>query len=395
MEVSDGDKFMEDFEFGEHEDNVYYLSVPLRFGDEVAVLELGFDEVPTLLEIDSARETILKFVLIYLIVTVVLVIILSTLLSKPLQRLRTVSRKIASGDYTREMSVESDIFEISELTRDLEHMRSTLVGINARLEEEIVSREVAEAERRKAEIHLRHVDSLQSIGTLAGGVAHEFNNVLLPILLFTDFALEDLPDDSPVRSHLERVMKLANRAKGLTDQILTFGRPSGEAQTDIPDLAPIIDEAMSMVRALIPANIEIELSIRPSAGPIVGNANEIQQLVVNLCSNAYQSLAKSGGRIKVGLETCSVSTESSELHPELEEGEYVRLTVADTGVGMDSVILERIFNPFFTTREVGDGTGLGLSVVHGIVVKHEGKIIVSSEVDVGTTVDVYFPLREV
>jgi len=395
MEVSDGDKFMEDFEFGEHEDNVYYLSVPLRFGDEVAVLELGFDEVPTLLEIDSARETILKFVLIYLIVTVVLVIILSTLLSKPLQRLRTVSRKIASGDYTREMSVESDIFEISELTRDLEHMRSTLVGINARLEEEIVSREVAEAERRKAEIHLRHVDSLQSIGTLAGGVAHEFNNVLLPILLFTDFALEDLPDDSPVRSNLERVMKLANRAKGLTDQILTFGRPSGEAQTDIPDLAPIIDEAMSMVRALIPANIEIELSIRPSAGPIVGNANEIQQLVVNLCSNAYQSLAKSGGRIKVGLETCSVSTESSELHPELEEGEYVRLTVADTGVGMDSVILERIFNPFFTTREVGDGTGLGLSVVHGIVVKHEGEIIVSSEVDVGTTVDVYFPLREV
>jgi signal transduction histidine kinase len=395
MEVSDGDKFMEDFEFGEHEDDVYYLSVPLRFGDEVAVLELGFDEVPTLLEIESARETILKFVLIYLIVTVVLVIILSTLISRPLQRLRIVSRKIASGDYTREMSVESEIFEISELTRDLEHMRSTLVGINARLEEEIVSREAAEAERRKAEIHLRHTDSLQSIGTLAGGVAHEFNNVLLPILLFTDFALEDLPDDSPVRSNLERVMKLANRAKGLTDQILTFGRPSGEAQTDIPDVAPIIDEAMSMVRALIPANIEIELGIRPSAGPIVGNANEIQQLVVNLCSNAYQSLAKSGGRIKVGLETCSVCAESSELHPELEEGKYIRLTVADTGVGMDSVILERMFNPFFTTREVGDGTGLGLSVVHGIVVKHEGKIIVSSEVDVGTTVDVYFPLREV
>jgi len=293
------------------------------------------------------------------------------------------------------MSVESEIFEISELTRDLEHMRSTLVGINARLEEEIVSREAAEAERRKAEIHLRHTDSLQSIGTLAGGVAHEFNNVLLPILFFTDFALEDLPDDSPVRFNLERVMKLANRAKGLTDQILTFGRPSAEAQTDIPDLAPIIDEAMSMVQALIPANIEIELGIRPSAGPIVGNANEIQQLVVNLCSNAYQSLSKSGGRIKISLETCSVSMESSELHPELEEGKYIRLTVADTGVGMDSVILERIFNPFFTTREVGEGTGLGLSVVHGIVVKHEGKIIVSSEVDVGTTVDVYFPLREV
>jgi len=395
MEASDGDDFMEDFEFGEHQDNVYYLSVPLRFGDEVAVLELGFDEVPTLLAIESARETILKFVLIYLIVTVVLVIVLSTLLSKPLQRLRIDSRKIASGDYTREMSVESDIFEISELTRDLENMRSTLVGINARLEEEIVSREAAEAERHKAEIHLHHMDSLQSMGTLAGGVAHEFNNVLLPILLFTDLALEDLPDDSPVRSNLERVVKLANRAKGLTDQILTFSRPSGEAMVDIPDLAPVIDEAMSMVRALIPSNIEIEFGMRPSVGPVVGNPNEIQQLVVNLCTNAYQSLSKSGGRIKVSLETCNVSEKYAELHPGLREGDYVRLMVADTGVGMDSAILERIFDPFFSTREVGKGTGLGLSVVHGIVVKHEGEIIVSSEVDVGTTVGVYFPLRDV
>ena len=395
MEVGDGDNFIEDFEFGEHADNVYYLSVPLQFGDEVLVLELGFDEVPTLLEIESARQTILKIVLAYLFVTVVLVIILSTLLSKPLQRLRIDSRKIASGDYTREMSVRSDIFEISELTRDLEHMRSTLVGINARLEEEIISREVAEAERVKTEMHLRHVHSLQSIGTLAGGVAHEFNNVLLPMMLYTDLALEDLPDDSPVRSNLERVMKLANRAKGLSDQILTFGRPSGVAMVDTPDLAPVIDEAMSMVRALIPVNIEIELDLQPSAGPIVGNPDEIQQLVVNLCSNAFQSLPKSGGRIKVSLETCSVAAEIAELHPGLTEGNYVRLMVADTGGGMDSVILERIFDPFFTTREVGKGTGLGLSVVHGIVVKHEGEIVVSSEVDVGTTIDVYFPLRDV
>ena len=394
MEAGDGNNFMEDFEFGEHDDNVYYLSVPLRFGDEVSVLELGFDEIPTLLEIESARETILKFVLIYLIVTVVLVIILSSLLSKPLQRLRIDSRKIASGDYTREMSVESEVFEISELTRDLEHMRSTLVGINARLEEEIVSREAAEAERRKAEIHLRHTDSLQSMGTLAGGVAHEFNNVLLPMLLYTDLALEDLPDDSPVRPNLERVMKLANRAKGLSDQILTFSRPSGEAMVDIPDLTPVIDEAMSMVRVLIPSSIEIELDMQRSVGPIVGNPNEIQQLVVNLCSNAYQSLPKSGGRIKVSLETCNVSAKFAELHLGLAEGIYVRLRVADTGVGMDSVILERIFDPFFTTREVGKGTGLGLSVVHGIVVKHQGEIVVSSEVDAGTTVDVYFPLRD-
>ncbi len=219
--------------------------------------------------------------------------------------------------------------------------------------------------------------------------------MLLPILLFTDLVLEDLPDDSPARSNLERVVKLANRAKGLTDQILTFSRPSGEAMVDIPDLAPVIDEAMSMVRALIPSNLEIELDMQSSAGPIVGNPNEIQQLVVNLFSNAFQSLPESGGRIKVSLETCNVSAQFAELHPEFREVNYVRLMVAGTGVGMDSVILERIFDPFFTTREIGKGTGLGLSVVHGIVVKHEGEIVISSEVDVGTTIDVYFPLHDV
>jgi len=395
MEASDGDMFTEDFAFGEHDDDVYYLSTSLQFGDKVATLELGFDEAPTLREIESARETILDFVLIYLVVTVLLVVALSTLLSRPLQRLRHVSRKIASGDYTRELSVQSDIFEISELTRDLEHMRSTLVGINARLEEEIVNREAAESERRKAEIHLRHVHRLQSIGTLAGGVAHEFNNVLLPMLLYTDLALEDLPNDSPVRSNLERVMKLADRAKGLSDQILTFGRASGEAMVEISDVAPVIDEAMSMVRALIPANIEIELNIRPPVGPIVGNSNEIQQLVVNLCSNAFQSLPQSGGSIEVSLVNCSISAKFAEIHPRLTEGDYVGLKVTDTGLGMDPATLERIFDPFFTTREVGKGTGLGLSVVHGIVVKHDGDIVVSSEVDVGTTVDVYFPLRDV
>ena len=391
MEVEDGDKFVEDFKFGEHDDNVYYLSARLQVGDNFAVLELGFDEEPTLLEIESARETILYIVLVYLFITVVLVIILSTIVSKPLQRLRQDSRQIASGDYTRELSVESDIFEISELTRDLEHMRSTLVGINDRLEGEIVSREAAEAERRKAETHLRHVHRLQSIGTLAGGVAHEFNNVLLPMLLYTDLALEDLPEDSPVRPNLERVMKLANRAKGLSEQILTFGRPSGDAMTVVDDIAPVIGEAMSMVRALTPASVDIQLDIAQPAGPVRCDPNEVQQLVVNLCSNSVQSISTGGGHIKVGLKNCSVGPELAGKHPALGEGAYVRLRVADTGTGMDSATIERIFDPFFTTREVGEGTGLGLSVVHGIIVKHEGNIVVSSEIDVGTTIDVYFP----
>lgn len=394
MEETDGDGFEEDFGFGEHGDKVYYLSTPLIVDNTMAVLELGFDEEPALQEIASASKTVLTIVLVYLLITVFLVLLFGSILSAPLQRLRHDSHKIASGDYARQMSVESDIFEIKELTNDLEHMRSTLVGINARLEGEIAGREVAEAERRKAETHLRHMHRLQSIGTMAGGVAHEFNNVLLPILLYTELALEDLPENSPTRPHLERVLKLAHRAKGLSEQILTFGRPSGEEMTVYPDIAPVLDEAMSMVRALIPASIEIRIGIHRPIGPVQCDPNEVQQLVVNLCSNAYKALLQGGGGIRVGAENVEVTPELAAQRPSLKTGNYVRLTVADDGEGMDAATLERMFDPFFSTREVGKGTGLGLSVVHGIVTKHEGDIVVASEVGKGTTIDVYFPKVE-
>jgi len=226
---------------------------------------------------------------------------------------------------------------------------------------------------------------------LAGGVAHEFNNVLLPILLYTDLALEDLPDDSPTRSSLERVLKLAKRAKGLSEQILTFGRPSGEVMAVHADIAPVLDEAMSMVRALIPANIEIQIGVQRPLGPIVCDSNEVQQLVVNLCSNAYKALQQRDGSIQVDASNFDVTPEFVEKQPRLKAGCYVRLTVADNGEGMDSATIERMFDPFFSTRDVGKGTGLGLSVVHGIVTKHEGEIVVASEVGKGTTIDVYFP----
>ena len=391
MDEEDGGKFEEDFGFGKHGDTVYYLSTPLVVGNAMAVLELGFDEEPTMLGMESARNTILTIVLIYLLVTVFLAMALSGLVSNPLQRLRYDSHKIASGDYTRQMTVDSEILEIRELTNDLEHMRSTLVGINARLEGEIASREAAEAKRRKAETHLRHMHRLKAIGTMAGGVAHEFNNVLLPILLYTDLALEDLPQDSPIRPNLERVLRLANRAKGLSEQILTFGRPSGEAMAVHDDIAPILDEAMSMVRALIPASIDIRIGIQRPLGPIECDPNELQQLVVNLCSNAHKALLKGGDGIRAGAENFEVAPGFAAQHPRLEIGRYVRLTITDDGEGMDSATIERIFDPFFSTREVGEGTGLGLSVVHGIVAKHNGEIVVASEVGVGTTIDVYFP----
>lgn len=392
MDVGDGEKFLEDFRFGEHDDGVYYLSVPLKIGQQLAVLEMGFDEEPTALEFKAVRNSIIEIALGYLLITVALVTILSKLISRPLQRLRRDSRDIAKGDYGRKLQVDSQIVEIHELTRDLDHMRSALVGTNARLQAEVTSREHAEAERRKAETHVRHMHRLQSIGTLAGGVAHEFNNVLQPIVLYTDLALEDLPGSSPVRPNLERVMKLANRAKGLSEQILTFSRPGGDALTTITDIAPVIDEAMSMVRALVPASVDILLDIERPVGPMLCNPNEVQQLLVNLCSNAYRALRGGGDSIKVSLRQYVVTAEFAKIHPRLKAGSYAMLQVADNGAGMDADTVQRIFDPFFTTREVGKGTGLGLSVVHGIVVRHGGDIVVSSEPGIGTTIDVSFPL---
>ena len=390
--ADDAAAFREDFEFGENGDNTYFLSVPLQMADDLAMLKLGFDESLTLAQIDQARRAILAILAVYLLVAVLFMAVLSGVLSRPLQRLRADSRKIASGDYSLNLSVDSRIEEIADLTSDLEAMRSELVGINARLRKEMAEREAVEEERREIESRLQHLQRLESIGTLAGGVAHEFNNILLPMLLYTDLALEDLPGDSPVRSNLERVVSLANRAKGLSQKILTFGRAASDSNKLAVELGPVVIEAMSMVRALIPANVDIRMQIEDSAGIVRCDPAEVQQLVVNLCSNAFLALPASGGHITVSLEKTTVDEGLAKQHPRLKAGPYVLLQVIDTGKGMDSATVARVFEPFFTTREVGKGTGLGLSVVHGIVVKHGGEIIVESSPGKGTTFGVYFPL---
>lgn len=388
----DAAKFVEDFAFGEHADDIYYMSVPLEMGDRIALLKIGFDEGPTRLQIEDARDTILAILAVYLAASVIFMIGLSGLLSRPLQRLRQDSRKVASGDYSRHMVADSNIEEIRDLTGDLEAMRSKLVGINAQLQHEIVEREAAEAERHEIESRLHHMQRLDSIGTLAGGIAHEFNNILLPLALYTDLAMEDLPGDSPARAKLQRVLDLAGRAKGLSGKILTFSHQPDDAGHVARDLGQVVEEAMSMVRALIPSSIDMSIRVEIGAGDVLCDPAEIQQLVVNLCSNSYLALPSGGGHIAVEVAPCRVDAEFAARHPRLRVGQYVRLEVSDTGQGMDSDTIHRIFEPFFTTREVGKGSGLGLAVVHGIVVKHDAEIIVASEPGCGTTFSVYFPV---
>jgi signal transduction histidine kinase len=363
--------FDEDFEFGEHADNVYYLALPIVRGNAMANLHLGFDESLTLNHFEDLQRSLLLVISAYLVVVVVAAIFLGTTLTRPLRWLQGASKMVAEGDYHKQLETDSGIREVNELTKDLEQMRSNLMKVNARLQ---------------------HAQRLESLGTLAGGVAHEFNNVLQPMLLYTDLALEDLPEGDPMAANMKRVLELGQRAKGLSQQILTFSRAGEDAQFSEVPLKPVVEEAVTMIRALLPATVDIRARLDSDVGLVRCDPAQIQQLIVNLCNNAFQAMTDTGGHIGISLRRETVGPDVAARHPHLEAGEYAELAVSDTGCGMDAQTVARIFEPFFTTQSVGEGTGLGLSVVHGIVRRHDAEITLKSEPGKGTTFRVYLPI---
>jgi len=392
MEPLEIGQFQEDFEFGEHGDDTYYLSLPVGSGSRAGILHLGFDEAPTRENFATIRSTIIYALAAYMLLVLIAIGYLSSAVVRPLKWLQQASRTISSGEVDKELQTKSSLVEIQDLTADLEKMRSKLVGMNAQLQQEIADRELADTERRNLERYLRHAQRLESLGTLAGGVAHEFNNILQPLLLYTDLALEDLPEDSPAAVNLRNVLDLASRAKGLSQQILTFGRQDTDADFEELNLAPVVHEALTMIRALLLATIDLRADISGDIGDVRCDPAQIKQLIINLCNNSFRALSATDGYIHVSLKEVLVPRNKVTENPNLHEGEYVVLQVADTGVGMDPQTVERVFEPFFTTQDVGQGTGLGLSVVHGIVLRHDGEIIVESELGKGTTVRIYLPL---
>ncbi len=391
MTAEDAALFREDFAFGENGDDVYYLSLPVSGLAEPAVLKLGYDESPIHEDLDGIRRTLIYVLLAYLLLTLLVAGFVSITVISPLRWLQTASRAISSGDVDRELRPDSRLAEIVALSDDLERMRRNLVGINERLRNEIAEREQAEADRHQFEEQAHHNQRLRSLGTLAGGVAHEFNNVLQPMVLYLELALEDLPADSPIAENLARVQELAGRAKGLSQQILTFSRQDSNPRFVTRNIAPVVEEAITMIRALLPATLDLRVDINSECSPVRCVPEQIQQVLVNLCNNAYQALADDRGHIAVSLHDVQVSEQLAGGHPNLETGPHVLLEVRDTGKGMHHDTLERIFEPFFTTQEVGKGTGLGLSVVHGIVKRHDGEIVVESEPGKGTRIRIYLP----
>ena len=213
---------------------------------------------------------------------------------------------------------------------------------------------------------------------MAGGIAHDFNNILTPILGYTEMALEELSEESVLRYDIEQINSAATRGKDLVQQILTFSRQVDFDKKPLK-LDDIIREVMKLIRASFPSNIEIQQDLDTDCGTVLADATQMHQIIMNLCTNAYHAMMGNGGVLSVKLDKIELGTRQINGSAKIQKGTYVRLTISDTGHGMDKRTVERIFEPFFTKKEVGSGSGLGLSVVHGIVSNYNGTIVVESE----------------
>jgi PAS domain S-box-containing protein len=242
----------------------------------------------------------------------------------------------------------------------------------------------------RLEQHLRQVQKTEALGTLAGGIAHDFNNILNPIFINTELALLDAPDGSPMRHPLQMVLEAAERGRGLVKQIITFSRQK-EHEAKPLKAEPLIKEALKFLRASLPSTVEIREKIQKETGFILGDATQMHQVVMNLCSNAAHAMREKGGTLEVSLAEVEVDADMARCNPDLTPGPYLRLTVSDTGAGMTKEVMERLFDPFFTTKKPGEGSGMGLSVVHGIVKNGKGAVTVYSEAGKGSTFNVFFP----
>ncbi|MBI3784064.1 MAG: PAS domain S-box protein [Deltaproteobacteria bacterium] len=247
--------------------------------------------------------------------------------------------------------------------------------------------------RKRAEEALRRSHKLEALGTMAGGIAHDFNNILLSITGNAKLALEDLALDHPAHTSLVEISKAGNRAAELVRQILAFSRPQ-EKKHEALQLPPVVEDAVKLVRSTLPAMIDVRADLGAGVPMIAANATEIHQVLVNLAINAAHAIGPQGGRIEVRLDAVEVTREMARVTPDLHPGSYARLSVSDTGCGMDAATVARIFDPFFTTKATGEGTGLGLSIVHGIVTGNDGVITVESEPGRGSTFRLYFPAIE-
>lgn len=299
-------------------------------------------------------------------------------------RIREVLASRAAPPHAPAGEEKDRLREYSEvLVRKLERKMLQLEQTNRALQAHI-------AERQQLEEQLRQSQKMEAIGLLAGGIAHDFNNILAAIGGNIELALEDTAPEHPARQFLEEIKHSSGRAKRLVQQILAFSRRQ-PLDRRVISLGPIIEESTNLLRATLPASVLLDTEEEGEVPPVLADATQMHQVLVNLCTNAWHALAGQAGRIEVRLRGVALTADSVKPLVGLQPGNFVCLSVRDTGIGMDAATRARIFEPFFTTKEPGKGTGLGLSVVHGIVLGHDGAIAVHSTPGQGTNFEIYFP----
>ena len=282
----------------------------------------------------------------------------------------------------------------TRLIAKLEKKMLDLEAANRALVEDIAERERSAIERANLEEKLRQAQKMEAIGTLAGGIAHDFNNILAGILGFAELGVEEAADPRFSELHFKEILKAVQRARDLVRQILAFSRHREQDRKAI-HLDETVQEALRLLRATIPATIEIVTDLKPGTPSVLADSSQVHQIVTNLVTNGWHAIGdNTAGKITVELTEFQVDEDFSLTHPDLRPARYLRLSISDTGHGIPSETLARIFEPFFTTKAPGSGTGLGLSVVHGLMKSFDGAITVYSEPGRGTTFHLYFPALE-
>jgi len=256
--------------------------------------------------------------------------------------------------------------------------------------QDITTRKHTEEKTKTLRTQLLQSQKLEAIGTLAGGIAHDFNNILAAVIGYTDMAKEMTEPGTPLARDLDQVLKAGHRAKDLVRQILVFSRQN---ETEPINLMPanIIKEVIKLLRPTLPSTIEIKQKISPKAGPIHMDPTQLHQILMNICTNAFHAMEKTGGRLRLALKGCTLTEADLRSQPQVQPGTFIRLTVADTGPGVPPLLLDKIFDPYFTTKETGRGTGMGLAIVHGIVTTIGGFITYDGIPGKGAIFHIYLP----
>jgi PAS domain S-box-containing protein len=318
-----------------------------------------------------------------------------------------VARKIFQEEIEIEAREQKDLWrtrtiELEETCKDgstiwTETTFSPLRDKNARLTgllgitRDISERRSTEEEKKKFENQLMQLQKMEALGRFAGGIAHDMNNILYPIIIDIEMLLEETSQDTGLHETLKQVLKAAYRQKDLVKLILSFSRRSDHTFKAIR-ISPLLTETLNLLRSSLPRTIDIQQRMSVMSDTVVGDPTQIQQIIMNLCRNAADALGSRKGTIEVSL--TNTYLEATPAHPEIKAGNYLQLTVRDTGCGITSEVMDRIFEPFFTTKEVGKGSGMGLAVVHGILKSHGGTVMVESEPGRGSRFHVYLPLSD-